>query len=714
MKVNPLTSFHNQVQVSEASGNDEIIDLGALFSGLWRGKLTILSIVVLTTCLAGYYAYFVAIPKFRATTSIVLDSRKQQVVGMDSVLSALTGDTSVVNTEVEVLRGRTLMSQVAQELNLASDPEFNSQLRTPSLYARVKASVKDAIGLPTQTDLATNRRTNDAVVNALLAAEAVRSVPLSLVFQITIESEHADKAALIVDTIAKIYIDNQVSVKFEATDAATKWLSGRAKELQHALEASERHVQEFKSSTELVDEATLAGIDKQLKDLRARILSSEADLRAAKLQLVQLQNASDPLAQKLAANDPELNSLYDAISAGKSSEAKSEFDRVFLTIVQRAVSDNLRREAQQLILKKSEKALADTVAKQSMDLVNLQQLSREAESSRQIYEDFLARLKETSIQLGIQQPDSRVLSPAELPSVASSPRKSLILAMAMIGGLLLGAGLVLIREARRYTFREATDLAKATGLAVFGQIPTIPSKHRRQTLQYLIDKPSSAIAEAVRNLRTSILLSNIDKPPKVIVVTSALPGEGKTTISLALAQNFTAMGKKVVVVEGDMRRRVFSQYVSIKDPQAGSLKVMSKELPLEMAIQAVPSLGDVLLSGDVTDNAADILSSIAFRELVAQLRESYDVVIIDTPPVLLVPDARVVAEIGDALIFAVRWDHTQVSAVQESLKLFNLTHFKTVGFVLNNIRPDGMKRYGYGYLGKYGSYSGKAKSYYVD
>ena len=243
---------------------------------------------------------------------------------------------------------------------------------------------------------------------------------------------------------------------------------------------------------------------------------------------------------------------------------------------------------------------------------------------------------------------------------------------------------------------------------MIGQIPTIPSRNRANVLQYLTDKPNSAAAEAVRNLRTSLLLANIDMPPRVIMSTSSIPGEGKTTQSISLAQNLSGLGKKVLLVEGDIRRRVFSEYFDIHD-KPGFLSVLAGEASLQSAVTFNEQLqADILLGETSKVNAADLFSSDTFAQFLGTLRDAYDYVIIDTPPVLAVPDARVIGQHVDAIIYTVKWDSTTHRQVNDGLKSLANVNLKVTGLVLSQIDQRGMKRYGYG--DSYGAY----QAYYSD
>jgi capsular exopolysaccharide synthesis family protein len=694
--------------------DDDVIDLGALISTLWRGKWIVLLITALAVFLGGYYAYILATPLYRATAVVILEPNQEQIVDLQSVMGGFSGDTSEVNSEVEVLRARGLMGKVVDRLELVDDPEFNPGLRLPGLTDQAKDYVKSVLGLTEEEVMLppeeAAKQTRDTVISELLQAVTVRNVPLSLVFQVTAETESARNSARIADTIVELYILNQIEVKFEATEQATIWLSERLAELQSTLERSEASVSEFSASTELVSVGGLQALERQIKELRDRIDTAQMNRETVAAQLDALESAETRSDQALFADDTQLTRLLQR--AQTDAAVGAAFDTRLDLVLQRKRLDLARADQQLTALRSSEEELNRELSQQGEDLITLQQLTREAEATRVLYEYFLTRLNETSAQQGIQQADSRVLSDAVVPSVPSAPRKSLILAMAGVLGLMLGAGLILLREMRNNSFRTAQDLERTTGYTVLGQIPTMPASSRRKVLKYLSDKPTSAAAESVRNLRTSLMLSNVDRPPQVIISTSSVPGEGKTMNSLALAHNLLGLGKKVLLVEGDIRRRTLHQYFD-NMPDKGIVSVLSGEISLADAVfKGAGFDGDILCGEKTSTNAADLFASDKFKNLIAEMRDSYDAVIIDTPPVLVVPDARIIAEQVDAIVFTVQWDKTSKPQVEEALRMFHNSGRRVTGLVLSQISPRGMKRYGYG--GTYGAYSGYGAKYYVN
>lgn len=692
--------------------DQDVIDLGALFSALWRGKFWIAFVMSVAILIGGYYAYVVATPLYRSTAVVILETDQQQLLDLQGVVSGLTGDTSEVNSEVEVLQARSLMGKVVDRLDLVSDPEFNGSLREPSSIDELKDSIKDILGLSVPAIVLSEAeqaaRTRDTVISNLLEATTIRNIPLSLVFQVTVETENARKTARIADTIVELYILNQIEVKFEATEQATIWLSDRVAELQISLEEAESGVSSFSASTELVSVQGLRALERQIKELRDRIDTANVSRNALVAQIDALMLAETRAEQTALVDDAQLTRLLPR--AEEDVNVQSTFDSRVDLVVTRLSTALIRADQQLAALRTSESNLANDLEQQSADLITLQQLTREAEATRVLYQYFLTRFNETSAQVGIQQADSRILSNAVVPNGASEPRKSLLLAMSGMLGLLAGVGLILLREARQNGFRTASALEQATGYTVLGQIPKIPVRSWRKVIAYFNEKPMSATAEAYRNLRTSLMLSHIDNPPKVIMVTSSVPGEGKTTNSLALAQNFLGLGKTVLLIEGDIRRRTLNRYFE-GVPNYGIVSVISGERALSEAVFQSPRFGADILAGEQTrTNAADLFSSDAFKSLIATARNSYDIVIIDTPPVLVVPDARIIAEQVDAVVFTVHWDKTTKAQVTESLRLFNASDQRITGLALCQISAKGMKQYGYG--GQHGAFSEYGSKYY--
>jgi capsular exopolysaccharide synthesis family protein len=700
----PQTDNTTRQTAATPLASDEI-DLGKVMGVIWRGKLVIALCGILAVFAGGLYTFALTTPLFTAATTVVLESRQEQIVDIESVVSGLSGDQVDLNTEIQILRSRRLLGKLVDDLDLTQDPEFNATLRpdpgfSPGVVIKfVRDTIKGQAGdnaPPTQQEI------KDAAIDELLRIVTVTNIRQSYVFRIAAFSPNPVRATQITNRLAELYVADQIALKFEKTVEATKWLTDRVAELQIELEVIELELSSFSSNTDLISPEGLVALNRQLKNLRDRQsdLADEGQSAETFLTALQQAQATDDLAQMAAAaENRDLNTLI-AQDGGETAVRRS-----FDTILSEAEAEVARLQTQRATVARSIEDITASIAAQTDELVALEQLNREVEASRLIYEFFLGRLKEMSVQQGLQQAESRVLSYAVQPRNASSPRVSLVLMLSLFCGVALGIAIVMLREKSKRIFRVAKDLEVVTGYAVLGQIPTVPSRNRGKVLQYLRDKPNSAAAEAIRNLRTSLLLANLDNPPKIIMSTSSVPGEGKTTQSIALALNLASLGKKVLLLEGDVRRRVMNEYFDIPQ-KPGFLSVMLGETDLDSAITHVDTMKfDVLLGEKAQANAADIFSSDRFGAFLKTLRAKYDYVIIDTPPVLAVADARIIGGWVDATIYTVRWDSTSHRQVLDGLASFQQVNVKVSGLVLGQISLKGMKRYGYGdSQGTYGAY----------
>lgn len=692
--------------VADRRADAHEVDALALFRTIWRGKWLIATVALCFMLLGGLYVFKLADPLYTATSVIALQNRNEQVVDLETVMSGLGSDQASINTEAEVLRSRELAARVVDRLNLIADPEFNVTLRevdpwSPGEMAKTAIGwVKNLIGTPVEPEVRFSERTiRDKTIDSLLSNVSVSTIRQSYVFRITATTESPEKSALIADTLAELYILDQLEVKFQATEKATEWLSDRVAQLKDELERAENEVKSFHAGTELISPERLEILNRQVKDFRDR--RSEMVLR-----LNEVEARIEALAAAQGGDEAAM-----AAATGLTGAQLGEGEVADLRLQQmldRARIERDRLESQIAAMDRSIEDLTGQVERQSLDLLKLEQLQREAEASRVIYEYFLGRLKETSVQQGIQQPDSRVLSHAVVPLEPSAPRKLLVLASSLVFGLFAGAALVMLREISDTGFRTPEDVERVTGVTVIGQVPRAPYGHRRKVLDYVATNPTSAMVEAVRNLRTSILLVNVDRPVKVIMLTSSVPGEGKTTLAMTLAQNLATMGKRVLLVEGDLRRRTFTDVFGAQESR-GVVSAVVDQVPLAELVHRDKKLAfDVLLGERLTVNAADFFSSDRFAAFVQRAREEYDFVIIDTPPVLLVPDPRVIGQHADVVVYVVHWDKTPRAQVQQGLRSFEMVNVPVSGLVLSQIDPRGMRRYGY--TGTYGR--GYSKAYY--
>ncbi|GHA58882.1 protein-tyrosine kinase [Amylibacter ulvae] len=717
------------VNIPDASQDDEI-DLFAIFSVLWRGKFWIGLAATIGFFIGGWYAFRVAEPIYPATATLKMETSQENIVDIqsvvaDSILSGGWGDESQINTEMEVIQSRNMIAKLVAKLNLLEDPNYNSylaeelaemepdeswlpQINIRGMIRSIFVSNDDEEG--GDDEPISEAEVLNKVIDNALDVFRVSNISETYIFEIGADTDNPAESVRMANALADIYIQDAVDEKFEVTEKASKWLSQKAAELKVELESSEVRIKEFNDGTQFVSPENLALLTRQLKDMRQRItdLQETHDATRAKVQSIELlAGSNDYTSIADVAGDSRLTRLADMIS--NNQVTPDAFQTRLDQVMAQAKTDMARLTQQMSALSNSENTFKLQVEEQSDDLVQLQQLRREAEANSLLYESFLSRLKEITVQQGLLSPTARLLSPAT-PQRASAPRKASIMMMALILGGLAGVGAMLLRELMNNTFRSPEVLESFTAHNVLGTLPQIKANTRRKVLNYAATNPTSNFAEAVRNLRTSILLSDIDNPPQVIMTTSSTPAEGKTTVSLTLAQNMAGLGKRVLVLEGDIRKRVFAEYFDI-EKSVGFIAVMTGEATLQDAVIRPEGMGvDILLGERSTANAADIFSSQKFIDLLKMLRDEYDYIIIDTPPVLAVPDARVIGQHADSIIYSVRWDKTSKTEVKTGLSMFGSVGLEVDGLVMTMLDLKKIRQYGY--AGGYGYAYGYGDSYH--
>lgn len=697
-----------QARRGMADENAEV-DLLDIFNTIWRRKWIVASFAAAAVAIGGYYAFEVAKPRYSAATRLALDGRDREVVDLESVIAGVSADQATMNTETQVIKSRNLIERLVADMNLIEDPEFNRTLREPSFLASAAALIAKYTPLTfLETPELTPAEIHIETVNKVTDAVHAFSERTTFIIDIQAISGNPHKSADMVNRLAQIYLDDQIGIKLAATEYAIEWLSGRLAELEFELREKENEVTVLQAETKFVSveafELQRFELHIRAAEIRDRVTQTENAASVARGNAERfgaLAASGNFEAMAAAAGDAELNQLLDAAVAGDAAARQAFVDR-FGELIERERVNAQRETAKLETLQASFDKIQEQIEVRNADQADLNQLLREAEATKLVYETFLARLKETSVQIGLQEADSRILSVAP-PGDLVRPRKSLIIILSLVLGTMIGAAAALLRQFVHEGFRTAEDLEDVTGYKVIGQIPRIPIRKRKFLLDYLRRQSTSAASEAIRNLRTSILLAHDNDPPKVIMGVSTVPGEGKTTQAIALSRNLSDLGKKVLLVECDIRRRTFNNYFTQQSP--GSLVgVLADGQKIDKAVFHDDALGaDVLMGGISSINAADLFSSDKFRDFVDNARASYDFVIIDTPPVLVVPDARIIGRWADAIIYTVKWDGTEQSQVVDGLRSLSSVGLRISGLVLNQIDPAKMKSYGYG--GKHGAYA---------
>lgn len=646
------------------------LDIAKIWKALWRGRNLIAVFALLGAVLGAVYAFGLAPVKYKATTLLVMQKPNEIAINQDLANQQSATDLPNLNTELHIVRSLGMIEQLVERFDLVNDPEFN----------------------PARTDAAqpvTQFETEMVVQNVqnVVSAKVQRNTHI---FSISVTSQDREKAAMLADALAELYLSNQIEAKFTAIEGTTIWLSDRVGVLQQDLRSQEDAITQLHASLEpaSLDGAKLAHA--RMQEMRARVSDAQrraddAMKHAAAFQ--DLRDAGDLKGLVTLTGDQTLGSLV----ASGSVEATAVDNRLN-QIEAQLTSDMTRLVQKKTTLEGSLKQLEIAAGAQADGAIQLQGMEREAQATRVLYETLLARLKEASALGGLQQADARVLSKAVADY--ESPLKAVIVIACCLAGMFLAGAFVLAKQFCYSGFRSADELQGATGKPVLAQIPLMPINRRQSLLTFLADNPTAAGVEAMRDLRTSLLMSKNNKPLQVILSASAIPGEGKTTHSFALAHSFAGLGKRVLLVEGDIRRRTFETYLA-HVPENGVISVTSGEVALEDAVYRDARLGIDILTGEALKNsAADIFASRGFDLFLQAAKEAYDIIIIDSPPVLVVPDAKVIAPHADAIVFAVGWNKSTRAQVHEGLRQFEMANCPVTGLVLSQVNLAEMARYG--------------------
>lgn len=703
-------------------------DLNRIIS-VFRRRLRLFAAVGLVVLAVAVIITFQMTPRYTASADVMIDTRTQDVVKVDQVMGALPADTNTVDTEVEVLRSRTLADKVVKTLGLDNDPEFNPDLAPKSLLDRFKPAGRPA-GAPGSA------RTHDAVVSSVLANLSIRRAGLTYLINVGFTSTDPAKAAKIANAFADGYIEQQLEAKFQANQGANQWLSKRLDQLRQEVLAADTAVEQYKIANNLLSaqgatltEAEISNLDQQVATTRAAEAEAVARLNTARAQLARGSTGEDvgealnsPVIQHLrtqratvSAQVADLQGRYGDKHPEilKARRQLADIDGQIQAEIKRIIS-NLEAQAQvarqrTASIAGSAAASKGNLASNNRALVRLNELQRNADASKALYESFLNRFKETSAQTGIEKSDARIVSRASAPTRPSEPNKPLNLALGLI--LAFGAALavVMLAEALDSGMATAEDVEGQLDLPCLGSVPLLSSTldgvkgaaARLSPVSFVVERPVSAFAEAFRNLRASIIFSKVGEPVKVIAITSSLPGEGKTTTSLCLARTIALAGSSVIVVDCDLRQKAVNDFIK-GEVKVGLVEVLNGEATLEQALVRDDATGAVLLPiASPTYTPKDVFSSDAMHRLLQELRRRYDTIILDTAPVLPIADTRILAPQADVVVMLTRWRKTPRKAIENSLRLLASAGAYIAGAALTQVDMRQQSRYGYGDPGYY-------------
>lgn len=701
-------------------------------------------------------------PLYRASSRIILDTRTFKVVTTDAALSGVdTMNLGAIQSELEVIQSEFLIGRVVDRLGLASNPDFNGTKAPGFLDATMEpirelwhSGISSLLAPPEQPKPAAapaaasarQSRSDDsdparrAAIGSVAGHLNVSLLGRTYVIVITVESPDGTMSARIANAIAEVYLADQVDNKNEANRRATEWLEERLAELRRNLQVAEEAVATYRrdkglagSPEGVVSTQTLSDLNQKYISAKTRRIEREGRLVAlskASLNPNELANitevASNNTLNALRTQELELSKRVAELQTQfgpnhpKLIQAQTELAAVRSRFLQQTQSITLAIRAELDAAKSEEEELKAQVEKSSVLVgatsqyeAELKQLEREAQSNRALYESFLNRFKELREQQDIQRADARILAYAWPSGAPSSPQYKTGLFAAFVVGCLMGMAGAIAAEKLDRVFRSASQVEKATGVAVLGMIPLVKNTigQRANIVTAVVDRTTSSAAEAMRAVFTAISLSNLDRPARIIAVTSSTPGEGKTTFSAALGGLLTKMNasRRVLLVDLDLRQAKLAVALGLKD-RGGTIDeyLMGTKTLDECIHRHEPSGVDYICARSDTPNAPEVLESHAMKAALATFADRYDLVILDSPPVMAVSDARIISQLADYTIFILHWAKTPRDVVKSAVSaLLGVTD--RVGIVINKVNLAKHAMYEYG---DYGDYYSRYRGYY--
>jgi exopolysaccharide transport family protein len=720
------SAYETPISLAPSAG-EKTFDLNVVIA-TFRRRLRLFAAVALVVFVAVLLYTLQQTPRYTATAQVMLDTRTEQVTDMSAVLSGLPADSPVVDTEVEVLRSRSLANRVVAQLKLDQDPYFNPYLEEAKGPAAWLPWVKKTVAPTAAVDSVEAQRRREKVVDRVLAGLNVRRAGLTYLISVDYTHPQPEQAARLANAFADLYLTEQLEAKFDATAKANEWLDTRVVELRDQLQQAEAAVQQYKIANNLLSaegatltEQEISGLNQQLASAKAAQAETDARLNIARNQLARGSNGEDvgeslnsPVVQQLRKQRAEKSAQVADLSGRygdrhpdllKAKRELADMDGQIQAEIRRIIS-NLEAQAQ--VARQRTGSMAGSVSVSKGTLagnnragIRLGELERKAESVRTLYESLLARFKQTTTSQGIEQPDARVVSQAKIPTSPSYPKPSLNLALGLAAALGAGLAAVVLAEILMAGLFTEDEVEYRLGLPYLGSVPLLSSavdgklSRNVSPADYLLTKPLSGFAESFRKLRAAILFSKVGEPVKVIAITSSLPGEGKTTTTFSLARTLATSGASVVVVDCDLRQSAINRFLA-EPPTAGLVEVLNGVCTLDQALITDASGAKVLALTRSANTPRDVLGSLAMRRLLAELRQRFDVVLLDTAPLLAIADTRILAPSADAVVMLARWKKTPVKAITSALSLLQGQGVFVAGVALTQVDLKAQGRYGYG------------------
>jgi succinoglycan biosynthesis transport protein ExoP len=724
------------------------LGLADLLMVLSRRKYLLLGTIGIVTLL-GIINVYMLTPLFTANTSVMVDPREQRVIDVESLVAGGPADQSTIESEIQVVQSDELAARVIRQLGLDRLAEFN-----PKVAAEQEA---DSFKLPSLRDLppvqwlkslfsdgeeevpdpaAEEARLMTAMKAKFLSRLNVSSVGRSRVLTISFTSEDPAVAANVANAIASLYITQQLEQKFDARQKANAWLGERLSRLREEVETAERAVETARASQGLVQGRDAGLVNEQLSQLNTQLVMARAENSTSQAQLRSVESAVAARGIR-AVFDVTDSTLVNGLRAQETTLRQREAEllnnlgprhpqvidlKAQISSVVNEINNEannrlraLRNQAavtQQRVtsLEQSMSNLEQESARLNQSDVQIRALQREADANRALFENFLARSKETQ-SVDLEQPNAWIVSTANAPLAPSFPRKPLFIAVALVLAIGLGLILVFLAEQLERGMQTQDDVERMLHLPSLGMIPLVKRNRlsRKPPQDYALDKPASAYSQAVKSLFTSLIIAHQRKGTgNIVLLTSAVPGEGKSALVATLARVTAIAGRRVLIVDCDLRRPNIHRSLNLPN-QYGLADFLSGNATLPDVMRTDSRTGaDVITAGSPTDNPEEIIRNPLFDQMLFNLRPQYDLILLDAPPVLPVSDTRILAEKASQCVVVVKWRRTPRKLVQLAIRQLTDAGANIAGVALNQVDTSKAARYGSGeveyYMGRRGSY----------
>lgn len=719
--------------------SDDEIDILELCLPLWRRKWSIVSLTVLVMMLAALIVLNLT-PIYSAVSTLLIEQRTGKTLSIEEVYGLEGGSSEYLQTQFELLKSRELAERVVLELHLTEHPEFDPRQEVEPWF--------DAKGLFTDFDIRrllpmampedfddaqmSEAEIFDSVVDNLIGRIQISPVMKTQLVKISVEMADAELAAAVANALAKAYIENQLEAKLSMSQTATSWMNNQLLVLRESLQVSEQRLQDFREKENLVDIQGVTTISAdELSGTGTRLIDARRTRAEAESRYRQVSAMKDGGWQRLATVPVVLNDALVQEFRTAEAQAKSKVEELARRYKPKypkmiaaqteldAATANLKSQVEQVVYsieREYQLAMANEESLRSSFEDNkgeiqtisrkefqLRELQREVDTNRQLYDTFMTRLKETSATESFDAVNARVAERAVVPKIPTKPKKSLIVIIAGLLALFVACGITLLLEMLSNTFKSIEDVESNLDLPVLGILPLIKvdSGHNLHRA-FQLDEDKS-FSESIRTLRTSLVLSGLDKPHNVIVVTSSVPGEGKSTVASNLALSLGHL-KSVLLIDGDLRRPTQRKSFDLHVGVPGVANYVAHTAELDECIRNIAPGVDLMTAGTVPPNPQELLASERFISLIKTLRERYSYIIIDSPPSLAVSDSALLSTVADSVIYVVKSHATAIPLAQRGVGQLLQKNAAITGILLNQVDIKKAQKYGYSYGGYYDYY----------